>query len=99
VIRAIGRVLVLVINALIIAYWWLLALTLIAAFVGGFIAMVGAFGGWQETKLFGGALLKFGGMGFFFVIVLGSMGAPTDPIRLNKPAQLNAVATVQKEKE
>ena len=53
-IRAIGRGLVLVINALIIAYWWLLALTLIAAFVGGFIAIAGAFGGWQETKLFGG---------------------------------------------
>ncbi|MGA9089209.1 MAG: hypothetical protein WB420_08900, partial [Bradyrhizobium sp.] len=37
--------------------------------------------------------------GIFFMIVLGSMGASTDPIKLNKPAQPSAVATVQKEKQ
>jgi hypothetical protein len=96
-IKVIGRGLVHFINALIIAFWWLLALSLLAAFAGGFIAMVGAFGGWQEIRLFGSALLKFGGMGFFFLLMLGSMGPISEPLKLNKPVQPNVAGSGEKE--
>jgi hypothetical protein len=96
--RAIGRGIWFAFKALAATYWFLISLLLGMALLGGFIAMAGAFAGSTDTKLLGSALLAIGGIGFFFLLLLGE-GLVPFPEQLNIPAQSKGTELGQKDKQ
>jgi hypothetical protein len=96
--RTIGRSVAFVFKALAATYWFLISFLLGLALLGGVIAMVGAFAGWSEVKLFGSGLLAIGVMGPLFLLVFGE-GLVPFPSELNKPAQSKGVELGQKDKQ